>query len=108
MRRFALALVVLLPGLAAAAPGRLPEQPSKEMILGWINSYRHHPDPDRVPAAVRGMSRLGLLTDPEGSGVYVGFLAGVIAANPDRADVMIARMFPLSPGHHWAVVRAIA
>jgi hypothetical protein len=108
MRRFALALLVLSPGLACAAPARLPEQPSKEMILGWINTYRNHPDPDRVPVAVRGMSRLGLITDPEGSGVYVGFLAGVIAANPDRADVMIAKMFPLSSEHHWAVVRAIA
>ena len=44
----------------------------KEIILGWINTYRHHPDPERVPLAVRGMSRLGLITDPEGSGVYVG------------------------------------
>ena len=78
------------------------------MILGWINTYRHNPDPDRVPVAVRGMSRLGLITDPEGSGVYVGFLAGIIAANPDRADVLIGKMFPLSPEHHWAIVRAIA
>ena len=78
------------------------------MILGWINTYRHNPDPDRVPVAVRGMSRLGLITDPESSGVYVGFLAGIIAANPDRADVLIGKIFPLSPEHHWAIVRAIA
>ena len=37
-----------------------------------------------------------------------GFLAGIIAANPDRADVLIGKMFPLSPEHHWAIVRAIA
>lgn len=107
--RFVVALVAaLLPTLASAAPKGLPDQPSKEMILGWINTYRHNPDPDRVPVAVRGMSRIGLITDPEGSGVYVGFLAGVIAANPDRADVLIGKIFPLSPEHHWAVVRAIA
>src|SRR5215212_6321397 len=109
MRRLALALLVLaLPSIAAAAPNRLPDQPSKENILGWINTYRTLPDPDRVPAAVRGMSRLGLITDPEGSGVYVGFLAGVIAANPDRADVLIGKMFPLLPEQHWAIVRAVA
>ena len=80
----------------------------KEVILGWINQYRHHPEPDRVPLAVRGISRLGLLSDTEGAGVYVGFLAGIIASNPDKADELIARMFPLSTDHHWAIVRAIA
>ena len=109
MRRLAFALIVLaLPSFATAAPNRLPDQPSKENILGWINTYRVHPDPERVPAAVRGMSRLGLITDPEGSGVYVGFLAGVIASNPDRADELVAKIFPISSEHHWAVVRAIA
>ena len=36
------------------------------------------------------MSRLGLLSDPEGSGVYVGFLAGVLASNPAKAEALIA------------------
>lgn len=109
MRRFVLALAfVALPGFASAAPNRLPDQPSKELILGFINAYRLHPDPDRVPVAVRGMSRLGLITDPEGSGVYIGFLAGVIASNPDKADTLIAKMFPMSTEHHWMIVRAIA
>lgn len=109
MHRFVVALVaVLVPSLVSAAPKGLPEPSSKDMILSWINIYRHNPDPDRVPAAVRGMSRLGLISDPEGSGVYVGFLAGIIAANPDRADVLVAKMFPLLAEHHWAIVRAIA
>jgi hypothetical protein len=109
MRRFLFALVVAaLPALAAGAPARLPDQPTKESILSWINTYRLHPDPDRLPVAVRAMSRLGLITDPESSGVYVGFIAGVIAANPDKADALIAKMFPLPAEHHWAIVRAIA
>jgi hypothetical protein len=109
MRRFLLALVVAaLPALAAGAPARLPDQPAKESILSWINTYRLHPDPDRLPVAVRAMSRLGLITDPESSGVYVGFIAGVIAANPEKADALIAKMFPLPAEHHWAIVRAIA
>ena len=110
MRRFLFALVVVaLPAAhAAGAPARLPDQPTKESILGWMNTYRLHPDPDRLPTAVRAMSRLGLITDPEGSGVYVGFIAGVIAANPDKADALIAKMFPLPAEHHWAIVRAIA
>ena len=120
MRRFLLALIVValptiglpaivFPAIVLAAPAaRLPDQPSKENILAWINSYRLHPDPDRVPVAVRAMSRLGLITDPEASGVYVGFIAGVLAANPDKADTLIAKIFPLPTEHHWAIVRAIA
>jgi len=99
---------LVLPLSAAAAPARLPDQSSKEGILGWMNAYRHHPDPDRLPGVVRGMSRLGLITDPESSGVYVGFIAGVIATNPDKADALVAKMFPLPVEHHWAIVRAIA
>jgi hypothetical protein len=109
MRRVVVALIaVVLSAPAFAAPVRQLEVAPKEVILGWINQYRHSPEPEKVPLAVRGMSRLGLLTDTEGAGVYVGFLAGIIASNPDKADDLIARMFPLSADHHWAIVRAIA
>ena len=109
MRRLAAVVIaLLLPMLAQAAPHRLPDHAGKEMLLGWINTYRHHPDPDRLPTAVRAMSRLGLLADPESAGVYVGFLAGVIASNPGKAETLIAKMFPLAPEHHWAIVRAVA
>jgi hypothetical protein len=109
MRRVMFVLIAaLLPAPAAAAPTRLPDYATKEMVLGWINGYRHNPEPERVPAAVRAMSRLGLLSDPESSGVYVGFLAGVIASNPAKADALIANFFPLSSEHHWAIVRAVA
>jgi hypothetical protein len=114
MRRVILAFIgLLLPAALAAAPVRpLPVRQldiaPKEVILGWINQYRHHPEPDQVPLAVHGLSRLGILTDTEAAGVYVGFLAGVFAKNPDRADALIAKMFPLSDEHQWAIVRAIA
>ncbi len=114
MRR---AIVILIAAVLSASASATPvrqlavrqlEVAPKEEILRWINQYRHNPDPDRVPLAVRGMSRLGLLTDTEGAGVYVGFLAGIIASNPERADELIAKMFPLSADHQWAIVRAIA
>ena len=90
-------------------PGeRQLETASKEVILGWINQYRHHPEPEQAPLAVRGLSRLGILTDTEGAGGYVGFLAGVFAKNPDKIDMLIARMLPLTGEHQWAIVRAVA
>jgi len=114
MRRLVFAfMAVLVPAALAAAPARqlLVRQldlASKEAILGWINQYRHHPEPEQVPAVVHGLSRLGVLTDTEGAGVYIGFLAGVFAHNRDKVDALIARMLPLSEEHQWAIVRAIA
>ena len=90
MRRLIVTLVAVMfsaPAFAAPArplPVRQLEVAPKEIILGWINQYRHHPEPEKVPFAVHGMSRLGLLTDTEGGGVYVGFLAGIIASNPNK------------------------
>ena len=112
-RAIVLLLALLLPASLGAAPIRqLParqlEIAPKEVILGWINQYRHHPEPEQVPLAVHGLSRLGVLTDTEGAGVYVGFLAGVFAKNPDKVDALIAKMFPLTDEHQWAIVRAIA
>ena len=112
--RFAIALLAaLVCAPACATPARQAaaiqlDAVPKDVILGWINAYRHNPQPDRVPLAVRGMSRLGLLTDTEGAGVHVGFIAGILASNPDRADALLAKMFPLPPEHQWAIVRAIA
>ena len=109
MRRLIVALfALLLPVTAMAVPSRSFDQAPKEVILGWINKYRFNPDVERVPSAMRGAARLGLLSDPEGAGVYVGFLAGILASNPEQADALIAKIFPLPPEQHWAIVRAIA
>src|SRR5512145_425563 len=58
--------------------------------------------------AIKAASAIGLFRDLETAGVYVGFMAGVIEANPKRAEALIAKMFPLPPEDQVAVVRAIA
>ena len=83
-------LPLLLPAPLAAAPVRpLAERQleiaPKEVILGWINQYRHHPEPEQAPLAVRGLTRLGVLTDTEGAGVYVGFLVACSRRTPTRS-----------------------
>lgn len=98
----------LIPHVAAATPQRPAEFISSDEVLTWINGYRHKPDPQRLPLAVKAMSRFGGLRDPENAGVFVGFIGGVLGANPDIAGDLIAKSFPINQEDDWAVVRAIA
>lgn len=103
----ATALLMLLAPVCAA-PSRIGEASSAETVLRWINGYRSHPEVAGVPAAVRALSRLGAFKDPETSGVYVGFIAGVLNANPAIAEDIVEKMLPLPPENQWVIVRAIA
>jgi hypothetical protein len=51
---------------------------------------------------------LGVFKEPEGAGVYIGFIAGVLGANPDRAEELIGKMLPMATADEWVIVRAIA
>lgn len=109
----AILLAVLLP-LADAAGGARPKQasapppPSPEAVLKWINGYRAEPSPKWLPEAVQALSAVSAFKDPEQAGIYIGFMAGVIGTSGPKADDLVARIFPLTPEDHWAVVRAIA
>jgi hypothetical protein len=46
--------------------------------------------------------------DPESCGAYIGFIAGVLGANPERANALIEKMLTIQPADHWVLVRAIA
>lgn len=98
----------ILAAPADASPLRPGELATREAVLAWINGYRAHRDPSHVPDAVKAMSRLGVFKDSENAGAYVGFMAGVLAANPTRAEGLVGRMLPLPPEDQWAVVQAIA
>jgi hypothetical protein len=109
--RIILALVMgvflpLAPASALASHGS--EFSSLDAIQKFVFDYRSKPDAMRVPAAVQALSHLGTLRDPETSGTYLGFIAGVIGTNPTRAEALIAKMLPISPQDHWIIVRAIA
>jgi hypothetical protein len=110
MRRAAarLVAVLLIPSIAISPALSAPEQSSAEAVLGWINQYRLKPEPHRVPAAIKAAGRAGAFKDPEKAGVYVGFLAGFLNANPARAEETITKILPLPPEQQWIVVRSIA
>jgi hypothetical protein len=110
--RWAFALMLVLAALTAPAESARPKKSSEfaspEHILRWINGYRTHPQPEKVPELVKTCSAIGLFRDMETAGVYVGFMAGVIEANPKQAESLIAKMFPMPPEDQVAIVRAIA
>src|SRR5918911_102082 len=103
---FVIVAFFIAPSYAALPSGI--EFSSLDSISRWIANYRTKPNPARVPAAVRAMSQFGVFKDPESSGVYVGFIAGVLGANPDRAEELVGKMLPLPAADEWGVVRAIA
>jgi hypothetical protein len=113
-RRTACAFLVLLalagasalPVNAATPPTR--SSSSTDAMLRWINAYRGKPEPDALPVLVRGLSEMQAFKDPESCGAYIGFIAGVLGANPERADVLIDKMLAIQPADHWVLVRAIA
>lgn len=103
----ALCVSVCLSPAVAAPAGKL-DIGSREAALKWIGLYRNKPQPMHMPELVRAASRLGVFGDPEAAGAYVGFIAGVLGSNPDRAEELVGAMFPLPAEDHWMVVRTIA
>lgn len=103
-------LIALAPALAKdkrkSAPA--PEFRKQEHVLKWINEYRLAPDPESMPPVVRAMGDLGLFRELDSAGVYIGFIAGVLGSNPDKAEHLVSRMFPLPPEDQVVLIRAIA
>jgi hypothetical protein len=112
--RSALPLVAALAlTLAPAAPAKAVPPPnaapnSTDAMLRWINAYRGKPQPDGVPILVHVLSDLQAFKDAETCGAYIGFIAGVLGANPDRAEELIERMLTIAPADQWVLIRAIA
>jgi len=110
MRRvmLALALAVALGAPAAAAPTSASDLATTDAVLRWINGYRKKPNLAQVPVAVRTLSRLDALRESETAAVHVGFVAGVIGSNPQKADELVEKMLVIKAEDHWFIVRAVA
>jgi hypothetical protein len=113
--RYAIALVaafgIMMAALVApvgAVPLRPGEFSSRDAVLAWISDYRAKRDLGNVPAAMRALSKVGALRDPESAGAFVGFLAGILASNPAKAEGVLNQIFPFPDEDQWAIVQAIA
>jgi hypothetical protein len=107
MRCFAVLLTVALAAPALASRPRGPLT-SLQSSIDWINDYRRTHDVAHAPLAIRALSYYGAFKEPETSGVYVGFIAGLLASNPDKAEALIDKMLPVRDEDQWAIVRGIA
>jgi hypothetical protein len=110
MRRvmWILALTTALGAPAAAAPTTTGDLATTDAVLRWINGYRKKPEPAHVPVAVRTLSRLDALRETETAAVYVGFVAGVMGSNPQKADELVEKMLTIKAEDDWFIVRAVA
>jgi len=93
---------------AQAAPEPQDAFSSPERLMDWISSYRKHPKPSRVPAAVHAMREFGLFGDEEKAWFCTGFIAGVLGSNPKDGPGLVARMFPMPDKEQAVIIRAIA
>lgn len=110
MHKVAAGLLAIAFFIAPANAARLlpSDVVSTDAALRWINAYRVKPDPDGAPALIHALSNLGAFRDPDQSGVYIGFLAGVIGSDPARANIIIGKALSVRSEDRWVVVRAVA
>jgi hypothetical protein len=107
MRAIILSLAVLA-GMSGAQARPAPRLDSLQAATDWINDYRRTRDVRHAPLAIRALSYYGGFKTPEASGVYVGFIAGLLGTHPEQADKTIDRMLPVRGEDQWAIVRGIA
>ena len=81
---------------------------TRDQVLTSISGYREDAEPNKLPAFVKAVARLRLLDDDERSGIYFGFVAGILADNQTKAAEFAADMFPLKPEHQIIVIRGLA
>ena len=99
MRYTVIALAALfLARPAAATPTTIDPGTSLNIVQQWIYNYRAKPDPAHVPAAVRVLFKTQTFKDPETSGIYLGFIAGAIGANPAKAEQLVSSFFSCARG----------
>jgi hypothetical protein len=104
----ALSLLGLIPSASAAVAPQIDPHASLGVVQQWIYNYRARPDYAHVPAAVRVLFHSQTFKEPETAGIYLGFIAGAIGSNPQRAEQLVNSLFPVPPEDEWVIVRAIA
>ena len=106
--RYFLVIFIVLAVPSGAATLMEPGSRSTQDGLRWMKDYRENPSPQAVPKLYKTLSKRGAFREPDSSGVYIGFLAGVIGSNPRTARSLIAKTLPLPFEDQWIIIRAVA
>jgi hypothetical protein len=105
---FILALLLIIEPAAAVSAQDIDPRASLGVVQQWIYNYRAKPDYAHIPAAVRVLFHAQTFKEPENAGIYLGFIAGAIASNPEKAEALVNSFFPVPAEDEWVIVRAIA
>lgn len=77
---------------------------SQEKFSEWITFYYKNPDPNRIPDAVKYMSRSGILDNKNATPPIFGFLSGVFRKNPEKINTWLKDWRNLKENHLEAVI----
>src|SRR5271155_3651448 len=99
---------LLISPAHAAVPPEIDPRTSLSVVQQWIYNYRAKPDYAHIPAAGRVLFHAQSFKEPENAGIYLGFIAGAIASNPEKAEALVNSFFPVPEEDEWVIVRAIA
>ncbi len=81
---------------------------SAQHVIVWIYDYQKNPQPEYVPDAIHALADFGVFEDLDQTGLYIGFLAGVLGDNQLLARRLIKRLFPMTPKNQAVIIMAIA
>ena len=102
------AIYVLIILLLASSVSHAQESfKSQEEFSKWLMFYYQNPEPDRIPDAVRYMSKSGVLDNKNAYSPIFGFLAGVIKENPNKAKIWAQELKAIKPNHYGVVILGI-
>ena len=80
---------------------------SQEELSKWLMFYYQNPEPEKIPGAVRYMSKSGMLDNKNAYSPIFGFLAGVIKENPNKAKIWAQELNSIKSDHYGVVILGI-
>jgi hypothetical protein len=100
MRTFV--LIVLFLGFTGAIEAE-ERFSSQEEVGKWFMHYYLEPEPDRIPAALRYLSKYGALDKASALPGVFGFLSGFFSTDPSEVNRITSALGAL-PDNHFSVV----